>query len=141
MNFDVRTLAFTRNECSLLAGLLIRELPTQIHAIHTSSMMATEKTKAICKLVDEHVSLRQMLVWTTTDTAAHRAYRQVITGTVMRLREVMHDADLDTMTFEEIRSFRSMMPSITVGLDRALMGDMGRAPLKQVSLKNPQAKA
>jgi hypothetical protein len=86
MNSELRSLGFTNTEARLLRGLLRKDLRAQLHVIVTSGLEPKAKTKKLESLYVEFQTLESMLIWTSVDKDAGRAFRQVNVDTVLRLR-------------------------------------------------------
>lgn len=135
MNSDIRTLALSQHECALLKCLLRLDLPASIHAIVTASLPYKEKTTELTGLVDDYHQLAGLLTWQSTDT--ERAYRQVNSEAVIKLREVMVGTvvrDLDPMLR---RAWTALAPGIMDGFKKALGGDDAPPNITLVPPKQP----
>lgn len=88
MNLDIRTLALSQSECTLLTTLLRMQLPDDIGKVAASESEAAKKME-LAVLTQNYHGLCTLLTWGPRDAEAGRAYRQLTTQGLMKINEVM----------------------------------------------------
>lgn len=143
MNADIRTIALHRDEAHLLRRLLNKELLPEIHVVVTSGMSPLGKTTKLADMCKDFSRLQQMLAWTPADEETGRAFRQLNTEGVIRLRELLLGQmpdEVDSAPAEAGSEVAEIGSRALATLDRALSLHTD-TPLMPVRLDNPQARA
>ena len=139
MNKDILTVALTEQECSLFKYLLSAEEPDEIHEIVTSIATSKDKTLAILKKMDEFRVLFGALTW-NRQTDNFRAYRQLSPAAVLRLREILLNADATRMDTNSAAAYQKLAPIAMESITRAINTRQDK-PVIPVRMENPRAKA
>lgn len=138
MNADIRTLALTKAECLFLQRLLEFELPGEVHAVVTAALTDTHKSETLVDVFMDFHTLLSLLTWQETDE--ERAYRQLNTEGVHRVREILAAISPGMLPSNLQRAYTRFAPTIMEAITKAL-AEVPDVPLTAVSMDSPVAKA